>query len=256
MPHCSVIFENAKGLKNINNERIFKVASKSLSYLAEAISKKNGNSRISFLDVGCGFGSESYLAASLGCDVQGIDLSELRLGRAGERRRYFEKCYGKALNVEFDIRNAVETGFESDSFDLVYNTQFLTHVFDPESFIRECKRVLKPGGFLLSMDTNKLKPYAWLKTSLERKGPLYTEKYVESLGKSVPYAVERLLSPFELARVCKRNGFDAKAGGYGFVLPLNAGGKILEINERIEDMLAQSPLSVFGGIFIVLAVKL
>lgn len=40
--------------KNINNERIFKVASKSLSYLAEAISRKNGNSRISFLDVGCG----------------------------------------------------------------------------------------------------------------------------------------------------------------------------------------------------------
>jgi SAM-dependent methyltransferase len=49
------------------------------------------------------------------------------------------------IHIQPDGRVPVETG----TFDLVLSTQVLEHVADPAAYIRECHRVLRPGGHLL-----------------------------------------------------------------------------------------------------------
>lgn len=46
--------------------------------------------------------------------------------------------------------------FENDAFDSILCTEVLEHVFEPERFVQEMMRVLKPGGKLLMTV-----PFAW-----------------------------------------------------------------------------------------------
>lgn len=39
--------------------------------------------------------------------------------------------------------------FQGESFDNVFHTEVLEHVYNTEGFLRECFRVLKPGGIML-----------------------------------------------------------------------------------------------------------
>ena len=38
---------------------------------------------------------------------------------------------------------------ESEQFDIVLSTQVLEHVADPPTYLSECRRLLRPGGFLV-----------------------------------------------------------------------------------------------------------
>lgn len=37
---------------------------------------------------------------------------------------------------------------KNDTYDVVYSCHFLEHVYNPEKVLKECNRVLKPGGIL------------------------------------------------------------------------------------------------------------
>ena len=41
--------------------------------------------------------------------------------------------------------------FENDYFDFIYHKSLLEHLWHPEHFMKECIRILKPGGVLLSL---------------------------------------------------------------------------------------------------------
>lgn len=80
------------------------------------------------LDLGCGsspyrgaFGAVEYLRADLG-RVEGLDLV---VGDDGS------------------------VPLPDDSVDLVLSTQVLEHTDDPQAYVEECARVLKPGGRML-----------------------------------------------------------------------------------------------------------
>lgn len=98
------------------------------------------------LDVGCGIGGSTlHLAAQYNAQATGITLSPVQAARARER--------AEAMNldsrVNFAVANALEMPFEDDSFDLVWSLESGEHMPEKEKFIRECYRVLKPGGKLI-----------------------------------------------------------------------------------------------------------
>lgn len=102
------------------------------------------------LDVGCGGGILSESMAEAGAIVTGIDLAEkslkvakLHLLETGRKVDY--RCIAvEALAIA-----------QPASFDLVTCMEMLEHVPDPESIVRSCAQLVKPGGYIFFSTLNR-----------------------------------------------------------------------------------------------------
>lgn len=96
-----------------------------------------------FLDLGTGPGylPLEMVKRSPELRIIGVDLSRalVRMARANALRT------GCAGRVHFEVGNAANLRFRSESFDWVVSTGMLHVLRDPASVLRECWRVLKPG---------------------------------------------------------------------------------------------------------------
>ena len=101
------------------------------------------------LDVGCGPGSISADLAELASSgsVTCLDTSESVLESA--RATFGERGLS---NGEFAAGNVEKLPFDDDTFDIVHAHQVVIHLPDPETAMREMRRVLKPGGVLACKD--------------------------------------------------------------------------------------------------------
>ena len=97
------------------------------------------------LDIGCGAAGKSLYYASLGARrVVGMDVLEhyRKEAMALAREKGFEDRF------EFVCAEAADTGFEGGAFDTVIMNDAMEHVAKPEAVLRECLRLLAPGGRL------------------------------------------------------------------------------------------------------------
>jgi len=114
--------------------------------LAEALGINAG---VSLLDVGCGLGGPArFLAATYGCHVTGIDLSQPFIEAA---RMLTERC-GLAGRVTFLQGDALDLPFTDASFDHAWTQHVAMNIADRVGFYRSIHRVLKPGGRLAIYD--------------------------------------------------------------------------------------------------------
>ncbi|MDB9496767.1 methyltransferase domain-containing protein [Spirulina major CS-329] len=98
------------------------------------------------LDVGCGIGGSTlHLARKYQANATGVTLSPIQAGRAKERALEA----GLTPHVDFQVADALALPFADQSFDLVWSLESGEHMPDKQQFLRECYRVLKPGGTLL-----------------------------------------------------------------------------------------------------------
>jgi ubiquinone/menaquinone biosynthesis C-methylase UbiE len=97
------------------------------------------------LDLGCGSGEISRACADAGFDVTGCDISP-RMLRIASSRHSGERC----RFVRADPRLAPVLPFEDRRFDAVIASSMLEYVPDAGAQLREIRRVLKPGGWLLA----------------------------------------------------------------------------------------------------------
>ncbi|HKR02231.1 MAG TPA: class I SAM-dependent methyltransferase [Pyrinomonadaceae bacterium] len=86
------------------------------------------------LDVGCGAGALLQAAARAGWDAEGQEIS-----RTG--------CeYIRGLGIRAYHGDLLEAKYPSDRFDVVTASEVLEHLPDPELYVREIFRILRPGG--------------------------------------------------------------------------------------------------------------
>jgi SAM-dependent methyltransferase len=108
------------------------------------------------LDLGCGSGELARLLAQAGYQVTGCDIAPLMLEQAlaadqGQRVRW----------VRLDPRWRT-LPLPPDSLDAVVAASVLEYVPDPRGVLRECARVLRPGGTLLCTVPDVTHPVRWL----------------------------------------------------------------------------------------------
>jgi len=102
------------------------------------------------LDIGTGPGDIPVLVVDRMADsrVVAVDLAP-RMLRLAEQRRTRSP---HAARVEIRVADAKALDFEDACFDAVFSNTILHHLADPRPFLREARRVLKPGGALLIRD--------------------------------------------------------------------------------------------------------
>jgi len=151
------------------------------------------------LEIGAGTGGNSSTLASLGAVVTALDFSALALQRTVTTA---SKTGVNLVVVQGDARCLP---FESGAFDLVFHQGFLEHFTDPASLVREQRRVLCTGGYIL---VDVPQRYNWY--TLHKRRLIRTERW--------PYGGwEREFSLGELRTLLEVEGFrviDAYGRGY------------------------------------------
>ena len=102
------------------------------------------------LDIGCGGGLLCEPMSRLGFEVTGVDASGRNIGAA--------KAHAASLGLPIEyLCSTVETLAEEGSrpFDLILNMEVVEHVADPQGFMRDCARMIAPGGLMIAATLNR-----------------------------------------------------------------------------------------------------
>lgn len=92
------------------------------------------------LDVGCGSGKLTLIAAKDGLEVTGVDIASNLVERARVRTQ------AEGLQVRFEEADAEALPFEDESFDVVASLIGAMFAPRPELVAKELLRVCEPGG--------------------------------------------------------------------------------------------------------------
>jgi sarcosine/dimethylglycine N-methyltransferase len=104
---------------------------------------------MSVLDAGSGIGGPArFLAATYGCRVTGVDLSEPFVDAA----RYLTERTGQGGQVAFETASVLELPFGDGHFDVALLQHVAMNISDRARLYREVRRVLKPGGKFATFD--------------------------------------------------------------------------------------------------------
>lgn len=98
------------------------------------------------LDFGCGTGYGAARLAARGASIRGVDVSEEAIAHA--RATYARPGLSFERIARIEER---PLPFADASFDVVLSFQVIEHVPDADAYLREVRRVLRPGGrFILA----------------------------------------------------------------------------------------------------------
>lgn len=172
------------------------------------------------LDVGCGGGILSESMAGMGAQVTGIDLGEkplqvakLHLLESGKQVEY------RKIAVE-DL--AVE---RPAAFDTVTCMEMLEHVPDPQSVVRACAQLVRPGGHVFFSTLNR-NPKSYLFS-------IIGAEYLLNMLPRGTHDYAKFLKPSELAQFCRDAGLsvtDITGMSYNPISKIYSLGKDADVN--------------------------
>lgn len=162
-----------------------------------------------------GGGQQAPIFAAVGAEVTLLDLSPKQLAQD----HYVAQRDGLAIRlIEGDMADL--SVFPAESFALIYNQPSTLFVPDLEPVWRECYRVLKPGGTLLTGFMNP-DEFVFDEDALDDEGKFIVKH-------RLPYREHETLSPAELEKRIQRgamfhfsHSMEAQLGGLtsaGFVI--------------------------------------
>jgi 2-polyprenyl-6-hydroxyphenyl methylase/3-demethylubiquinone-9 3-methyltransferase len=172
------------------------------------------------VDVGCGGGILTEALAAKGANALGIDLAEEALAVA---RRHAAQS---KLAIEYRVIAAEALAAElPGAFDLVTCLEMLEHVPDPESVVRACATLVRPGGTVVFSTINRNpKSFALAIVAAE---------YVARLIPRGTHEYAKFIKPSELTEACRAAGLHPvvlKGLRYNPLLKTGSLGDDLDVN--------------------------
>jgi ubiquinone/menaquinone biosynthesis C-methylase UbiE len=130
------------------------------------------NQEYSVLDFACGTGIVSIEIAKEAKKVVAVDISDKMIDVAKN------KLYQKKLdNLEFKVVDGYNLDYPNNSFNVVLLYNVLHVVQEPQTVLREIKRLLKPDGILLTATDCYAEP-----TTFGVRLRLSIQKFIHMLG--------------------------------------------------------------------------
>jgi len=167
------------------------------------MSEAAGNTRA--LDLACGTGDIAFALAARGADVTGLDVTH----RMVELARAKDTGPNRARFVTADM---MSLPFPDATFDLVTTGYGIRNVPRIETALTEIRRVLRPGGVVLSLDFNR--PDHWL---MRRVYLAYLSVIGSTLGwllhrdpdtyRYIPESIRRYPGARAVAALMEQHGF-------------------------------------------------
>ena len=203
------------------------------------------------VDAGCGIGGTAIrLAQEHGCTVTGINIARAQLEIAGKKVREA----GLDDRIELAYADCSQhLPFADDSVDVVVNIESACHYSDRGQFLREVRRVLKPGGRIVAMD--------WL--ACDGLQPGQHERYIEPLCRT--WTIRSLESRSTYAKrlrdagltVIEVDGFGGKDAdnirlleyGYRLLLALWFGGMETDAHRTLMEQFQTLSMAWRDGYF-------
>lgn len=107
------------------------------------------------VDLGCGTGGSACLVARE-CSAEVVGVSTSAVGLEFARQRAARS--GVADRVSFQEVDALDTGLPAGSFDVAWSLESSQYLIPREAMMRECARLLAPGGRLVIADVVLTRP--------------------------------------------------------------------------------------------------
>lgn len=151
-------------------------------------------SGLQVVDIGCGGGILADSMARAGADVLGIDLASKALKVA-----QLHALEAQTQNVRYREISAEALASEcAGQFDAVTCMEMLEHVPDPQSVVRACADLVKPGGWVfLSTINRNAKAFALAILGAE---------YLLNMIPRGTHEYSKMIRPSELAYYCREAG--------------------------------------------------
>lgn len=115
-------------------------------FLAKIANLKTGDI---ILDAGCGIGGSAiWLAQNFNVKVIGITISNRQVVEA----RKLSQINSTEQNIDFYEKDYLNSGFDDQSFDVVWGIESVCYAENKNDFLKEAYRMLKKGGRLVVGD--------------------------------------------------------------------------------------------------------
>ncbi|KAL0110369.1 hypothetical protein PUN28_013786 [Cardiocondyla obscurior] len=108
---------------------------------------------IRIVDVGCGGGILTERLARIGAQITGIDESAELINIAKEHAKLDPSVSERVNYIHTSVEDFSQK--ETESYDAVVTSEVLEHVVEPQLFLKECVKMLKPGGSIFVTTQNK-----------------------------------------------------------------------------------------------------